>query len=84
MKEVIKRRNLQEIIKVITHYQHDSDEFDDISLGVDGARADAGRVLAYAKIKMSLFDEWWSSDREDSWTHMVNQYFSRDVLPRYV
>ena len=82
MKEVIKRRNLQEIIKVITHYQHDSDEFGDID--EIGPGADAGRVLAYAKIKMSLFDEWWSSDREDSWTHMVNQYFSRDVLPRYV
>ena len=85
MKEVIKRRNLQEIIKVITHYQHDSDEFNDISQQLaNWPGADAGRVLAYAKIKMSLFDEWWSSDREDSWTHMVNQYFSRDVLPRYV
>ena len=85
MKEVIKRRNLQEIIKVITHYQHDSDEFGDIDeIGMNTSVADAGRVLAYAKIKMSLFDEWWSSDREDSWTHMVNQYFSRDVLPRYV
>jgi hypothetical protein len=85
MKEVIKRRNLQEIIKVITHYQHDSDEFADISQQLAyWPGADAGRVLAYAKIKMSLFDEWWSSDREDSWTHMVNQYFSRDVLPRYV
>ena len=89
MKEVIKRRNLQEIIKVITHYQHDQDEFDNISQELTDyggllRGADAGRFLAYAKIKMSLFDEWWSSDREDSWTHMVNQYFSRDVLPRYV
>ncbi len=82
MKEVIKRRNLQEIIKVITHYQHDSDEFGDIEQ--IGPEPNASRVLAYAKIKMSLFDAWWSSDREDSWTHMVNQYFSRDVLPRYV
>ena len=85
MKEVIKRRNLQEIIKVITHAEDDADEFDNISQQLaNWPGADAGRVLAYAKIKMSLFDEWWSSDREDSWTHMVNQYFSRDVLPRYV
>lgn len=66
MKEVIKRRNLQEIIKVIGNYK------DNVAYFVDH-----DDTPQQAQHTMSLFDEWWVSDRAytiSDWLEMRWQF----------